>query len=354
MNNLCLFITLFIFSTVKMIMSQTIIRDDFSKNRLWQYDKSHIEHCFGCNDYKSYEYLTEKTGNKFIQLSTRIGQLSHFNDQRKHIKDRIELGTKDSQLSRSWSDLTNKTFWWGFQVKLPKGVKHINGDEIVITQLKTIEKNKNKKQCHPGMPFRINFRNYGTWISVTDGFNKKLKKITLASGFLDNNWSSFKIGYHFSETDGWVKVIKDEKTIFSYKGNTIFDKYKNCFPVTDLQTFIRIGVYRRSPTKDTKNDSLDFDNFIVCKSSYNECFFEQHSDSLEFGAKKIKQHFNSLSLDNRKLIQTNLINFGYNSTIDGIWGKRTSIAVEKFVEIKKLENENSPEVIFKKIISLKK
>ncbi len=66
-----------------------------------------------------------------------------------------------------------------------------------------------------------------------------------------------------------------------------------------------------------------------------------------------EEFFNSISLDNRKLIQTNLINFGYNSTIDGIWGIRTSSAVQKFVEIKKLQNENSPEVIFKNILSLK-
>ena len=101
------------------------------------------------------------------------------------------------------------------------------------------------------------------------------------------------------------------------------------------------------------------------RKNYNEVWF---SSDLKFDDKYVlkcnmfpkkyvsvnEEFFNSISLDNRKLIQTNLINFGYNSTIDGIWGKRTSSAVQKFVEIKKLQNENSTEVIFKKIISLKK
>ena len=99
--------------------------------------------------------------------------------------------------------------------------------------------------------------------------------------------------------------------------------------------------------------------FQIPKELEDSIKANNHIDSFKIIKKIISLNinekiFNSLSLNDRKLIQTNLINFGYNSTIDGIWGKRTSSAVQKFVEIKKLQNENSAEVIFQNIISLNK
>jgi len=257
----------------KTSFADLIISDDFSKERLNQYDQSHIYFCnFNCGSYKSYQFLKEDNGNKFIRLTSRSGQLSKFNsNQKKYLKDRIELGTKNNKFSERWSDLVNKEIWWSFDVKLPENFIETNSKEITITQLKTIEKNYKKKQCHPGMPFRINYNEKYTWIAVADGFNKKLMKNEFFKNILSNNWTNFKIGYHFSKMNGWVKVYKNGEIILNYSGNTIFDNYKNCKPISDLQTYVRIGIYRttdinNSKSKSHKNnsDSLDFDNFYVC------------------------------------------------------------------------------------------
>ena len=249
--------------------SGVLINDDFEQQRLNLYDYTHIKK-------KSVEYIKENQ-NTFVRLTTTIGQLSHFNRGSKHIKDRIELGTPHDFLSESWADVDGKTLWYGFDVKMPPGKSLINGNEITISQLKTIEKDRKKKQCHPGMPFRINYRNQNrTWIAVTNGYNRKLRKIEYKDGFLTQNWTNFKVGYHFSKKKGWVEVIKDGKQIFYYSGNTLFDEYPKCKPVSDLQTFVRIGVYRSVPNKDTKDDSLDFDNYIVCKSDFDACPFKSN------------------------------------------------------------------------------
>jgi hypothetical protein len=274
---LLLILVLLTFS--KTSFADIIISDNFSKDKLHQYDQSHIAFCnFNCGSYKAYEFLKEKNGNEFIRLTSRLGQLSKFNsNHKKYLKDRIELGTKRNKLSKSWSDLDNKEIWWSFDVKLPPNFTETNAKEISITQLKTIEKNYKKKQCHPGMPFRINYNEKYTWIAVTDGFNNKLMKKEFFKNILNNNWTNFKIGYHFSKKNGWVKVYKNGEIILNYLGNTIFDEY-NCKPVSDLQTYVRIGIYRGTNTNDSKSkshkersDSLDFDNFSVCIGAEKKC-----------------------------------------------------------------------------------
>lgn len=245
-----------------------IINDNFSSKKLKGYGKSHISK--NKKDFKSYEYINENNGNTFIRLSSRVGQLSHFNKGQEYIKDRIELGTREQSLPNSWKKLDDKTFSWMFDAKLPENVNGTNAKVITITQLKTIEKNSKKKQCHPGMPFRINYNDRQTWIAVTDGNNIKYNKKYYFENFLTKEWINFKIEYHFSK-NGWVKVFKNNELIFDYAGNTMFTEYRNCKPVTKLQTFIRIGVYRNANSKNTKPDSIDFDNYIVCKGSLRDC-----------------------------------------------------------------------------------
>ncbi len=263
--------TLFVISSPA--SSEIIIEDKFDSKKLSQYDRSHIK-------LSSLEYLTETNGNKFARLTTKIGQLSHFNKGSKYIKDRIELGTRSNRISKSWSDIDGATFWWGFDVKKPQGVKNINGQEITFTQLKTIEKDRKGKQCHPGMPFRINYRNDYTWIAVTDGWDKKTKR-TIKQDLLNNEWTNFRVMYHFSKTSGQVKVFRNGEEIFSYSGNTIFDEYPECSPKSDLQTYIRIGAYRgseRTPQYEkAKDDALDFDNYVVCKGDEKGCPFQTHA-----------------------------------------------------------------------------
>ena len=169
---------------------QFIINDDFSSKQLKGYDKSHIAK--NKKDFKSYEFINENNGNTFIRLSSRVGQLSHFNKGQEYIKDRIELGTRGQSLPNSWKKLEEQTFSWMFDTKLPENVNTTNAEHITITQLKTIEKNNEKKQCHPGMPFRINYHDRQTWIAVTDGLNIKHNKKYYYENFLTNEWINFK------------------------------------------------------------------------------------------------------------------------------------------------------------------
>ena len=68
----------------KTSFADLIISDDFSKERLNQYDQSHIYFCnFNCGSYKSYKFLDEENGNQFIRLTSRLGQLSKFNSNKK-------------------------------------------------------------------------------------------------------------------------------------------------------------------------------------------------------------------------------------------------------------------------------
>ena len=74
---------------------------------------------------------------------------------------------------------------------------------------------------------------------------------------------------YFSVTTFSIIHLKD--IILNYSGNTIFNEYSNCKPFFNLETYVRIGIYRTtdinsSKSKSHKNnsDSLDFDNFYVC------------------------------------------------------------------------------------------
>ena len=227
--------------------------DDFEENRLGWYDQSHLYR-------KSIKFLTEPDGNQFISLTSKVGQLSKFNrGQSKWRKDRVELGTKDLG-----PDIEGVEMWWGFRAKLPKGVTRINAQNITFNQFKQISK-KGKKDCHPGMYWRMNYENAGTWYAVTDGFNKKHGKTTL-SGQLSERWSTFKIGTYFSRNgDGWLKAYRNGTLIYEYTGRTIVDEFADCTPNRTMQTYLRIGVYRGSPTNWTndQDDTIHFDDFVI-------------------------------------------------------------------------------------------
>ena len=45
----------------------------------------------------------------------------------------------------------------------------------------------------------------------------------------------------------------------------------------------------------------------------------------------MKNAYNSLNLQDRKRLQKILIEYGYNSKIDGIWGSGTKKSLKKFV-----------------------
>ena len=309
--------TLFLISSPA--SSEIIIEDKFDSQKTSQYDRSHIK-------LSSMAYLTETNGNKFVRLTTKIGQLSHFNEgDTKYIKDRIELGTKRNRISKTWSDIDGVTLWWSFDVKKPISMQHISGNEITFTQLKTIDKDKKKKQCHPGMPFRINYRNDYSWIAVTNGWGRMLGRKIYKEDILDNQWTNFKVMYHFSKTSGEVEVFRNGRNIFSYSGNTIFDDYPECTPISDLDTYVRIGIYRSSkrtpqyfspyPFERSKDDALDFDNFIICKGKEKECPIKTNVD---FDMQLVPTIVNNLP-SNAKMICTNALAEWNRNKVKGTW-----------------------------------
>ena len=74
-------------------------------------------------------------------------------------------------------------------------------------------------------------------------------------------WSTYKIGiYNTNDDDGFVKVFKDNKLIFDYKGIT--SDWKGKYTGTN----VRIGVYRDSGKQigiEYPDQSIHFDDFIV-------------------------------------------------------------------------------------------
>ena len=74
-------------------------------------------------------------------------------------------------------------------------------------------------------------------------------------------WSTYKIGiYNTKDDDGFVKVFKDKKLIFDYKGIT--SDWKGKYTGTN----VRIGVYRDSGKQigiEYPNQSIHFDDFII-------------------------------------------------------------------------------------------
>ena len=85
--------------------------------------------------------------------------------------------------------------------------------------------------------------------------NKSLKITKLGK------WTTYKFGiYNTRQETGFVKVFKDNKLIFDYKGITSDWKEKS------TGTNVRIGVYRDSGKQigiEFPNQSIHFDDFII-------------------------------------------------------------------------------------------
>ena len=96
----------------------------------------------------------------------------------------------------------------------------------------------------------------------------KTEKIWIPNALHDKNWTSFKVGIHYTTGNhGWIKAVTSNRTVFSYKGMTILNQYIDCKPnsFTNRQ---KIGVYRgisrgQNMSEFNKGDMLIFDNFIV-------------------------------------------------------------------------------------------
>ena len=288
--------------------------DAFEEDKLDWYDQSHLYR-------KSIKFLTEPDGNRFISLKSEIGQLSKFNrGQTKYVKDRVELGTNDLG-----SDIEGIEIWWGFRAKLPSDVKTINAKAITFSQFKQIQK-RNKKDCHPGMYWRMNYEDKSAWYAVTDGFDNKHNKTRLA-GQLSKDWSTFKIGTYFSRgNDGWLKAYRNGKLIYEYTGRTVVDEFPDCKPNQKMQTYLRIGVYRGSPTgwPNKKSDTLHFDDFVISnKKTEVEKFLTMSSSpskSYMYGANPPKASIASVKKGLRTSVpfRSCLIQNGFSEDIVGM------------------------------------
>ena len=247
--------------------------NDFSNTSLRQYDQSHIAKCiFGCGNYKPYEFAIEDNGNQFIVLRSKQGQLAQFNNQKKTIKDRIELGTPNN---KAQFNIDGETIWYGFRVKLPSGVNKLNSEEIMFSQMKQILKDTNKKDCHYQPMFKIKVRkDLTTYYKVINRKNDKLAKGDLSR--LNENWSKFILGMYFDKSNGWIKIYQNGKLKKHFKGPTLYDpKPKDCKVRDGSTNYIRIGVYRGTEKNAVggdyanKYDELHFDDFIISKSQEN-------------------------------------------------------------------------------------
>lgn len=276
-------------------LSNVEFKDDFEQNRLKMHEQTHLY-------MPSIEYQTEKSGNQYIALTSKQGQLEHFNRGQldKYIKDRVELGPNDLG-----SELSDNLIWYAFRVRLPDGVKTINAQHITFSQFKQIQKNSKNTDCHPGMYWRMNHEDVATWYAVTDGKNVKYNK-TYKSNQISNNWSEFKIGtYLTEENSGWLRAYRNDELIYSYNGRTIVNQFDDCEPIKPTQTYIRIGVYRGSPVgwKNNEPDTLHFDDFVIAtnEKTVND-FLSSTATNPDGSSKRIKEKLDSKSETKARIV----------------------------------------------------
>ena len=214
----------------------------------------------------------ESNGNSYVSLTSKIGQLSKFNrGQDRYIKDRVELGLPPRIAP---FDLNNRLLWYGFKIKSPTGKFVPNAHSVTFNQYKQIQKNSEKKDCFPGMFWRMNAESNGkTWMAVTNEVGKKINKKTINT-FINEKWSRVKIGVYFTQGNhGWLRAYVNDRLVYSYSGRTIMNQFQSCKPKR-FENYLRIGVYRGSDTKklngkkisDDQSDTLHFDDFIVTDS----------------------------------------------------------------------------------------
>ena len=283
--------------------SQTLInvelKDDFEKNRLKMYEQMNLV-------MESIAFQRDNSGNQYIALTSKQGQLEHHNrgQLHKYIKDRVELGTYDLG-----SDLKDKLIWYGFRVRLPESTKAINANSITFSQFKQIQKNIQNKDCH-SIFWRMNHEDTSTWYAVTDENNTKVNK-TYKANQITNDWSEFKIGTYLTENeDGWLKAYRNSELIYAYNGRTIMNEFEDCNPIKPTQTYIRIGVYRGSPIgwKQNEPDTLYFDDFVIATNEkiVNEFLSSTATNPDGSSKRQAANDMKALIIQAKKLMRTDL------------------------------------------------
>ena len=244
--------------------------DDFESINYDRYDKAHrIRKIASTGNVK---IQTEANGNSFIVLASQPGQLADQNDQIRHLKDRVELGTNNLLVRY---DLEGRTLWYGFNIKSKSKNFFPKAEVITITQMKQILTDEHDEDCAPGIFWRMNIHGKITekpsWAAVTNNYDRKVTRSSVPN-FINDEWSSVKVGIYFSETHkGWLKAYINGKKIFEHSGRTVMNESFSDCKVADQTNYLLIGVYRgtdrrllkQSKLPPDQRDELHFDNFIV-------------------------------------------------------------------------------------------
>ena len=242
---------------------------------------------------KPFRIKKDLDGNKYLEVTVKHGW---NNDP---LKEGSGKETERAIFETKQRSTLNKEIWIGFKTRLPKDFKHTDG-RVTFFEFKnrhvymrthplvrisfddtgktlkiagnTAGTGFNRRNKEDNIKHRINIKykkNDSNWFvrnEKTRG-EKKIKnnfKLTPNKTFSVTQlgeWSTYKIGiYNTKDDDGFVKVFKDKKLIFDYKGIT--SDWKGKYTGTN----VRIGVYRHSGKQigiEYPDQSIHFDDFIV-------------------------------------------------------------------------------------------
>ena len=241
---------------------------------------------------KPFKIKIDPDGNKYLEVTVKHGWNNDPYKKKGKETERAEFQTKIK-------NTLNKEIWIGFKTRLPKDFTHIN-DRVLFFQFKN-QHDPMKRSPLLGIRFYENGnvldlggdtggsagKSWSQEESDIHGIRAKYKKKELnwfvfqeknrGEKKIKNNfkltpnktfsvtqlgeWSTYKIGiYNTKDDDGFVKIFKDNKLIFDYKGIT-YD-WKGRY----TGSYIRIGIYRDSGKRigiEYPDQSIHFDDFTV-------------------------------------------------------------------------------------------
>ncbi len=243
---------------------------------------------------KPYTVKKDLDGNKYLEVTVKHGW---NNDP---LKEGTGKETERAIFQTKQRRTLDKEIWIGFKTRLPEDFKHTTDGRVTFFEFKNRHVSM---RTHPLV--RISFDDAGKTLKITgstsgNGFNRRSKEDNIkhrinikykkngSNWFVRNEktrgekkiknnfkltpnktfsvtqlgeWSTYKIGiYNTKDDDGFVKVFKDNKLIFDYKGIT--SDWKGKYTGTN----VRIGVYRASGKQigiKYPDQIIHFDDFII-------------------------------------------------------------------------------------------
>ncbi len=243
---------------------------------------------------KPFRIKKDLDGNKYLEVTVKHGW---NNDP---LKEGSGKETERAIFETKQRSTLNKEIWIGFKTRLPEDFKHTTDGRVTFFEFKNRHVSM---RTHPLV--RISFDDAGKTLKITgstsgNGFNRRSKEDNIkhrinikykkngSNWFVSNEktrgekkiknnfkltpnktfsvtqlgeWSTYKIGiYNTNDDDGFVKVFKDNKLIFDYKGIT--SDWKGKYTGTN----VRIGVYRASGKQigiEYPDQIIHFDDFII-------------------------------------------------------------------------------------------